>query len=162
MNRQEAMEKKTVIFVSLLPTREDSTGHKRRWCIVQCPYCQKEFEILKHNLDMTRSCGCVTNELKKPIKHGFTSRKQPNRLYKIWVDMKTRCLCTSNQRYHRYGGRGITVCAEWHSFMPFYEWAIVNGYKENLTIDRVDNNGNYCPENCRWVTNHENLMNRGY
>ena len=62
--------------------------------------------------------------------------------------------------YHRYGGRGISHCDEWKDFEPFHEWAMESGYKDGLSIDRIDNNGDYCPENCRWVTASDNSKNR--
>ena len=89
-------------------------------------------------------------------KHGMCG----TRIYRIWADMKTRCNCENNQFYYRYGGRGIKVCKEWEEFIPFYEWAIKNGYSDDLTIDRIDNDGDYCPENCKWSTQHEQSMNK--
>lgn len=75
--------------------------------------------------------------------------------------MKRRCYYAKNNRFHRYGGRGITICAEWKdNFENFYNWSLSNGYKEGLQIDRVDNDGNYCPENCRFVTLQENCRQR--
>jgi hypothetical protein len=75
--------------------------------------------------------------------------------------MKQRCANPNNQKYKDYGGRGIKVCEEWlHDFQSFYDWAIANGYADGLSIDRIDVNGNYCPENCRWVTMMEQRHNR--
>jgi hypothetical protein len=90
-------------------------------------------------------------------KHGAKHTK----LYRVWCSMKERCNNPHNKSFARYGGRGITVCEEWrNSFEVFYEWAIDNGYKEGLTIDRKDVNGNYEPKNCRWTTTAE--QNRNY
>ena len=75
--------------------------------------------------------------------------------------MKSRCNNPNRPKYPRYGGRGIKVCDEWNNdFMSFYTWAIDNGYSDDLQIDRIDNDGNYCPDNCRWVTLQENTLNR--
>lgn len=88
--------------------------------------------------------------------HGLSS----TRIYNIWIDMKKRCYNTKSNRYKRYGGRGITVCDEWlHNPKAFFEWSIENGYADNLTIDRIDNDGNYEPGNCRWITQKEQQRN---
>lgn len=75
------------------------------------------------------------------------------RLHKIWMSMRDRCLCKTNKSYKEYGERGITICNEWSSFSMFYEWSMNNGYKSSLSIDRIDNDDGYKPDNCRWVNN---------
>ena len=107
----------------------------------------------------TKSCGCLQRERTSNAskKHGLRHTK----LYKTWCNMKNRCNNVNNQDYHSYGGRGIFVCDEWRNdFKSFYDWAMSNGYQDDLTIDRIDVNGNYEPNNCRWISNKAQSRNK--
>lgn len=96
---------------------------------------------------------------KNAIKHGLSN----TRLHKIWHSMYCRCYYKSTNQYKNYGGKGIKVCEEWkhiEGFVNFYNWSIANGYKDNLTLDRIDNNKDYSPQNCRWVTYKQQCRNK--
>lgn len=106
-----------------------------------------------------KSCGC--GEYENRVKN-ITSHKLSNtRLYRIWKAMKQRCYYKAHKDYHNYGGRGVIVCEEWRNdFITFYTWAIENGYRDDLSIDRINVDGNYEPTNCRWATTKEQRLNQ--
>ena len=107
---------------------------------------------------LTRSCGCLHSEIikKQNSKHNMSR----TRLYKIWNNARTRCNNPNTPYYFKYGGRGIRFTDEWLDFEVFKEWAFNNGYQDDLTLDRIDVNGNYEPSNCRWITNAAQQLNK--
>lgn len=127
------------------------SGKKSVVWICKCD-CGNTVEVDVTNLrnNHSKSCGCVTN-LKGNVKHNLYHGNR--RLYAVWTNMKQRCYNTNQRNYKDYGGRGIYVCEEWvNDFQAFYKWAISNGYKSDLTLDRINNDGIYEPSNCRWTT----------
>lgn len=111
----------------------------------------------------TKSCGCLRKEVASlngktnSTKHGMFG----TRLYHIWDSMKARCYNEKHMAYKNYGGRGISICDEWrNSFEAFHTWALENGYSDELTIDRIDVNGNYEPSNCHWITANQQANNK--
>lgn len=138
---------------------ERNNGHGIEW-ICKCD-CGNETVVRSDGLvtGHAKSCGCYNKELKRNYKHGMYKTN----IYKVWCGMKQRCNNPNNHEYNRYGGRGIKICKEWNEdFEKFGKWALSHGYKQGLQIDRINNNGNYEPSNCRFVTALENMHNRGY
>lgn len=134
-------------------------NHKTYWNC-KCK-CGKETIVYSDKLKTghTKSCGCLKRQ--KTIERNYRHGLYGTRLYSIWHDMNTRCYYEKTKCYKYYGGRGITICDEWkNNFVNFYNWAINNGYKDNLSIDRIDVNGNYEPSNCRWATMQEQQLNK--
>ena len=133
-------------------------GCKTYW-ICRCD-CGNLTSVMTSNLTSGKviSCGCARNE--STVNRFTKHNKRQTRLYHTWQDMKQRCFNMNDDAYSHYGGRGITVCDEWLEFEQFYDWAMTNGYRDDLTIDRKDVDGDYCPENCRWTTYKEQNRNR--
>lgn len=129
----------------------------RRRIVVQCQ-CGETRSILRYNFRLQRSCGCLQRERASSMNrvHG----QSRTRLHKIWQNMRGRCSQTNRPDYRHYGGRGIQACAEWDDFSAFARWARANGYAKNLTLDRIDTDGDYSPSNCRWRTREQQTRNR--
>lgn len=109
-----------------------------------------------------KSCGCWRIECvsEANTKHGACKGGKRLRLYRIWEGMVVRCVNSKSKDFNNYGGRGIKVCGEWKEYEPFRDWALTNGYTDNMEIDRINTDGDYTPENCRWVDDYGNADNR--
>lgn len=151
-------------LVAVRPDGESLDHHKKWFCICDCGG-SKTVRITDLTRGKTQSCGCLRreqlNNARKliPKIHGGCG----SRLYRIWSNMKGRCTNPHNKDFPLYGGRGIIICAEWlHDFKAFQKWALSHGYRDDLTIDRMDNDKGYSPDNCRWATMKEQIANRGH
>ena len=140
-------------------TRESNNKRKQYYWLCQCSCGSQPKEINQNSLLSGEiiSCGCYHSEHNH--EYGFKHGMSHTRIYTIWSGMIQRCCNPNAKNYPRYGGRGVTVCEEWKEFKKFYEWSKISGYSDNLTIERLDNNGNYCPENCTWITKQKQMRN---
>lgn len=153
-------------FGRLVGVRRINRPHSEwRW-LLRCD-CggQTITTVSKVRSGYTKSCGCLQREAasRHQSKHGESNAggvHPETRLYRIWGKMRQRCLWPKSNRWHRYGGRGIQICPEWNDYQTFRNWALVHGYRDDLSIDRINNDGNYEPLNCRWATPLEQARNK--
>jgi hypothetical protein len=119
--------------------------------------CGKKIQVIKSKLvsGHTRSCGCLVT-INRYVKHGQARQSGKERLYNIWTGIKTRCYDVNHRSYYYYGNKGIRLYKEWLDYSIFNTWSINNGYKDSLSLDRIDPNKDYEPSNCRWISREEN------
>lgn len=124
--------------------------------------CKEHNEVIVEGAQLrngnTLSCGCIHKEML--IKRNTIHGESCSHIYYIWNSMIKRCTKSDSKVYHLYGARGISVCDEWLDFQTFLKWAKENGYRDGLSLDRINNNGNYEPNNCRWATNEQQANNK--
>src|SRR3989304_76422 len=145
-------------LIKKLGTRLNKNGIKESWAVFWCDFCKREVERLLSDGKKCKSCGCFRYKLsgKSNTKHSESKTK----LYAVWTMIKQRTLNLKNKSYKNYGGRDINICPEWaNDYIVFRDWSLSNGYQEGLQINRINNNGNYCPENCNFVTAKEKSWN---
>lgn len=143
--------------------RKNKYHHSFWLCKCDCG-TEKIVNVSQVKSGAIKSCGCLNKELSRKRlmestqTHGYANKE---RLYDIWKNMKRRCYDKSNKRYENYGGKGVIVCDEWkNDYLSFRKWAYANGYNDELTIDRIDVNGNYEPSNCKWSSWKEQMNNQ--
>ena len=142
--------------LTVIKQLEKNKSGKNRW-LCECR-CGRYTHTITHNILSGRVTSCNSCAVKRGSKGHKMSR---TKLYYVWAGIKARCYNRNNKSFHNYGGRGIVMCDDWkNDFLSFAEWSAKTGYSDGLSIDRIDVNGNYCPENCRWLTVAEQSRNR--
>jgi len=145
--------------IGMRKPKEDSPK-KYRYFLGLCLHCGKEFESQARHFKKLKSCRECSSGIRPKEIYSRTHGLRRHPLYEIWAGMKGRCNNEKELCYKNYGGRGIEVCLGWKiDFKLFYDWSLENGYEKGLQLDRIDNDGNYEPGNCRWVTQYENVNN---
>lgn len=139
-------------------SRAPNIGKKTAWrCICLCG-TEKTVQTVHLTRGLVHSCGCINHD--NLVRRNTTHSLSSSRLYKIWANIRSRCSNPNAQSYEVYGGRGIQICDEWKDFEAFYRWAVAHGYHDDLTIDRIDNDAGYFPDNCRWITQKQQCRNK--
>ena len=160
INVGDRFGKLTVLKMILEKNKQSSrnTYHKLYKCVCDCG----NIIIVPHKMlscGHKKSCGCLRAEIER--KKSIICNIEHKELFYVWKTMKQRCFCKTNKDYRLYGGRGITICDDWlNDFFSFNTWAESNGYKKGLMLDRINNDGNYEPSNCRWATPVEQANNK--
>lgn len=144
-------------------SQSEPSGRKRLAWQCRCD-CGMVVSVVGENLRSGNStnCGCVRKAglIARNTTHGDSARGRKERLYSIWESMLKRCRTPTATAFERYGGRGISVDPAWQDYAPFRDWALANGYAADLSIDRIDTDGNYSPSNCQWSNYKQQANNR--
>lgn len=144
--------------------KEDEKGKKRKYIDINCKECNKNLTMRYDSYIKTKYRNMCLSCLSKIQATSFSKTQNglsKHPVYRSWHSMKQRCYYKKNDNYKWYGGRGVSICDEWKgNFLNFFEWSIKNNWSVGLEIDRINNNGNYEPNNCRWITHKENCNNK--